>query len=42
MPRVLGGSWGGGRFLMGKVPLYDHSVLQISKPKSIDLRIDPD
>ena len=20
MPRVLGGSWGGGRFLMGKVP----------------------
>jgi len=22
MPRVLGGSWGGGRFLMGEVPLY--------------------
>ena len=21
MPRVLGGSWGGGRFLMGEVPL---------------------
>ena len=22
MPRVLGGFWGGGRFLMGEVPLY--------------------
>ena len=22
MPRVLGGSWGGGRFLVSKVPLY--------------------
>jgi hypothetical protein len=22
MPRVLGGSWEGGRFLMGEVPLY--------------------
>ena len=22
MPRVLGGSWGGGRFIMGEVPLY--------------------
>jgi hypothetical protein len=22
MPRVLGGSWGGGRFLTGEVPLY--------------------
>ena len=22
MPRVLRGSWGGGRFLMGEVPLY--------------------
>jgi len=22
MPRVLGGSWGGGRFLMSEVPLY--------------------
>ena len=22
MPRVLGGSWGGGRFLMNEVPLY--------------------
>ena len=22
MPRVLGGSWGDGRFLMGEVPLY--------------------
>ena len=22
MPRVLGGSWGGGLFLMGEVPLY--------------------
>ena len=25
MPRVLGGSWGGGRFLMGEVPLYRDS-----------------
>jgi hypothetical protein len=23
IPRVLGGSWGGGRCLMGEVPLYD-------------------
>ena len=23
MPRVVGGSWGGGRFLMGEVPMYD-------------------
>ena len=22
MPRVIGGSYGGGRFLMGEVPLY--------------------
>ena len=22
MPRVLGGSWGGGRFLMSEVPLF--------------------
>ena len=22
MPRVLGGSWGGGRFLMSEVPMY--------------------
>ena len=22
MPRVLGGSYGGGRFLLGEVPLY--------------------
>jgi len=22
VPRVLGESWGGGRFLMGEVPLY--------------------
>ena len=22
LPRVAGGTWGGGRFLMGEVPLY--------------------
>ena len=26
MPRVLGGSLGGGRFLMGEVPLLKHIV----------------
>ena len=26
MPRVLGGSQGGGRFLMGEVSLYGHKV----------------
>jgi len=25
MPSVLGGSYGGGRFLMGEVPLYSDS-----------------
>jgi hypothetical protein len=25
MPRVLGGPWGGGRFLMGEVTLYSHT-----------------
>ena len=26
MPRVLGGSYGGGQFLMAEVPLYDESL----------------
>ena len=26
MPRVLGGSQGGGRFLMGEIPLYHRSA----------------
>ena len=33
MTRVLGGSSGGGRFLMGEVPLYDKGVsLQLAIP----------
>jgi len=26
MPRVLGGSWGSGRFVIGEVPLYSNPV----------------
>ena len=29
MPRVLGGSQGGGRFPVGEVPLYAHAVLRL-------------
>ena len=32
MPRVLGGSWGGGRFLMGEVPLYETSMVTFYDP----------
>ena len=28
MPRVVGGSQGGGRFLMGEVPLYPRTTLK--------------
>ena len=30
MPRVLGGSYGGGRFIMGEVPLYPIAVERIA------------
>ena len=32
MPRVLGGSWGGERFLMGEVPLYGTSMITFCDP----------
>ena len=28
MPRVLGGSWGGGRFLMSEVPLHAGAAVE--------------
>ena len=32
MPRVLGGSYWGGRFLMGEVPLYKTSMTKNQDP----------
>ena len=31
-PRVLGESWGGGRFLVGEVPLYETSMITFYDP----------